>query len=216
MRSTRFNPYGIRFAAFAPGNTPDYTFRALVPNHVIKLSFGVGLIETYLVGAHAHVAPLIGKWIAELAPDQAPLESGPLCDTSPHDTATSPVKNDLAVRSPGCFADRMTGPVEWSQSFDDGLFPADMAIAMSGRLPNPDNRLYLTMGGHGAPAAPAAAEADKLHAELRFLDLELKGKGRPLAPVTYWTRDPHVAVPSDAYRYPDGSWEEHTAASCPP
>ncbi|GEM_PF-2839932 len=216
MGSPRLNPYGIRFAAFAPGNTPDYTFRALAPHGVIKLSVGVGLLETYLVGTSARVSPLIAKWVAQLAPDQPVLWGGRLCDTSPHDTPASPVRNDLAVRSPGCFSGRLRGPVEWSQSFDDAVFPPDMAIHELRRLSNPADRLYLTMGGHAAPAAPASAEADKLHAELRFFRLELKGRGRALPPVTYWTRDPAVAVPEGAYAYPEGSWAKHTAPTWPP
>ena len=40
---------------------------ALVQNAVVKLSYGVGLLETYLVGAHAHVSPLLAKWIATAA-----------------------------------------------------------------------------------------------------------------------------------------------------
>ena len=45
------NPYGISFRALEPGNTPDLVFSALVPNSVLKLSFGVGLIGTYLGGS---------------------------------------------------------------------------------------------------------------------------------------------------------------------
>jgi poly(3-hydroxybutyrate) depolymerase len=51
------DPYGISFRALEPGNTPDVTFNALVPNQVVKLSYGVGLIETYLVGSSARIAP---------------------------------------------------------------------------------------------------------------------------------------------------------------
>ncbi|MFL5885615.1 MAG: alpha/beta hydrolase, partial [Thermoleophilaceae bacterium] len=36
------DPYGISFRAIEPGNTPDLTFQALVPNSVVKLSFGLG------------------------------------------------------------------------------------------------------------------------------------------------------------------------------
>ena len=45
------NPYGITFRALEPGNTPDLVFEALVPNSVLKLSFGVGLIGTYFGGS---------------------------------------------------------------------------------------------------------------------------------------------------------------------
>jgi predicted acyl esterase len=77
--------------------------------------------------------------------------------------------------------------------------------------------LYLTMGGHAAPAAPAAAEQDKLARQLQFLD-HVFGIGRtPLPPhVVFWTRDPNVMVPSSSYQYPDGSWYRQTAKAWPP
>jgi hypothetical protein len=97
------NPYGVSFRALEPGNTPDVTFNALVPNQVVKLSFGVGLIETYLVGSSARIAPVVDRWIATAAADvpQA-YGSGNLCDLSAHDTATSTMQQDLAWRSVGC------------------------------------------------------------------------------------------------------------------
>src|SRR3954454_6243536 len=106
------NPYGIRFRALEPGNTPDYIAHALVPNGVTKLSVGVGLIETYLVGAHAHMSPLLPKWIGTSSADQLYATGARLCETEPHDTATSSTLADLAVRSVGCFAKRMTPPVQ--------------------------------------------------------------------------------------------------------
>src|SRR5439155_22866182 len=63
------DPYGVSFRALEPGNTPDVTFQALVPNSVVKLSFGVGLIETYLVGSTARIAPAVDKWIATTTAD---------------------------------------------------------------------------------------------------------------------------------------------------
>src|SRR6476660_3159420 len=72
------NPYGIRFRVLEPGNTPDYIYNALAPHGVLKLSVGVGLVETYLVGAHAHVSPLIAKWIAALATPKPDLAGGDL------------------------------------------------------------------------------------------------------------------------------------------
>ena len=59
----------------------------------------------------------------------------------------------------------------WAQAFDDGLFAPDMAISMWRRAPNrSQHRLYLSMGGHAAPAADPAVEQDKLDAQMRFLD----------------------------------------------
>jgi ABC-2 type transport system ATP-binding protein len=210
------NPYRINFRALEPGNTPDYTYKALAPSNVLKLSVGVGLLETYLIGAHAHVAPLIAKWVAALASQQPSLAGGAVCEHAEHDTPTSTTKEDLAVRSPGCFASRMTAPSLWAQAFDDPVFPPDMAISMWRRMPNPGNRLYLDMGGHAEPAAPDAVEADKLREQRAFLDHYLKGRQLHAPKVVYWTRDPALQVPSDAYRYPDGSWARHTSGSWPP
>jgi hypothetical protein len=210
------NPYGIRFRALAPGNTPDYIYKALVPNGVVKLSIGVGLVETYLVGAHAQVSPLISKWVAALASQQPSLAGGDLCEHAQHDTLASTTKQDLAVRSPGCFAGRMTPPSLWAQAFDDTIFPPEMAISMWKRMSHPGNQLYLSMGGHAAPAAPAAVEKDKLQAQLEFLNHYLRGRPLDAPEVVYWTRDPNVQVPSDSYKYPDGAWARHTAPTWPP
>jgi hypothetical protein len=211
------NPYGIRFRALEPGNTPDYVADALIPNGVVKLSFGVGLIETYYQGAHAHVSPLLDKWIATAAADGARPQGADVCATEPHDTPTSSTLADLAVRSVGCFARRMTPPVHWAQAFDDGLFTPDMAIAMWRRMPHrAENRLYLSMGGHAAPSAPDVVEADKLRDQLAFLDHALRGRPLRLPPVTYWVRDPRVQVPADAYKYPADAFLRRTARSWPP
>src|ERR1700694_414281 len=39
-----YNPYGISFKVLEPANTPDYIFQAIVPNDVVKLSFGAGIL----------------------------------------------------------------------------------------------------------------------------------------------------------------------------
>jgi predicted acyl esterase len=210
------NPYGIRFQALEPANTPSFVYRALVPNGVVKLSIGVGLVETYLVGAHAHVSPLIAKWVAALASEQPDVVGGKLCEHRAYDTATSTTKEDLAVRSPGCLLGRMTPPSLWAQAFDDTIFPPEMAVSMWRRMPNPGNRLYLDMGGHAAPTAPDVVERDKLREQLAFFDHYLRGKPLDAPRVVYWTRDPAVQVPSDSYEYPDGAWTRHASSSWPP
>jgi predicted acyl esterase len=211
------NPYGLRFRALEPGNTPERVFEALVPNQVVKLSFGVGLLETYAVGASAHVAPIVGKWIATAAADQPALYGGDVCDASVHDVVGSTTKADLAWRSVGCFADRMGLPWHWAQALDDGLFPPEMAISMWQRAPGRSgHRLYLSMGGHGAPSADPSVEEDKLQVQLAFLDAVLRGKAPPGPPIVYWTRDPGVSVPSDAFRWPKSAWYRQTADRWPP
>jgi predicted acyl esterase len=211
------NPDGIHFTVLEPGNTPDYVADALVPNGVVKLSFGAGLIATYGGGAHAHVSPLFGKWFGTVGGDALYAQGTNRCDTTAHDTLTGTTLADLAFRSVGCFADRVTPPVLWAQSFDDGLFPADMAVEMWRRLPDQaDNRLYLGMGGHAAPAADAGVEQDRLAEQLAFFDHFMKGTPLDLPRVTYWTRDPAVKVPADAYEYPPRAWTRQTASDWPP
>jgi ABC-2 type transport system ATP-binding protein len=212
------DPYGISFRALEPGNTPDLVFNALVPNQVVKLSFGVGLIETYLVGSSARIAPVVDKWIATTTADEPQgYGSGNLCDFSTHDTATSTMQADLGWRSVGCQPGRLGLPWVWAQAFDDGLFPPDMAISMWNRAPNrSQHRLYLSMGGHAAPAAAAAVEQDRLATQMRFLDAVMQGRSLPKPNVVYWTRDPAVAVPADSYAYPPGAWYRQTADTWPP
>ena len=213
------NPYGISFRALEPGNTPDLVFQALVPNSVLKLSFGVGLVATYLGGSTSgRIAPVVDKWIATAAADEPQLYgSGDLCDRSTHDTATSTMQQDLAWRSVGCQPERLGLPWLWAQAFDDGLFTPDMAISMWRRAPNPaQHRLYLSMGGHAAPAADQAVEQDKLDTQRRFLDAVMQGRALPRPNVVYWTRDPTVEVPADSYAYPPDAWYRQTADSWPP
>lgn len=211
------NPYGIGFVALEPGNTPDYVSQALVPNGVVKLSVGVGLIETYAIGAQAQVTPLMGKWFATILADQLYAEGSNRCDTTAHDTFGGTTLADLAVRSIGCHAKRMTPPVLWAQAFDDAVFPSTMAISMWRRMPDHRaNRLYLSMGGHAAPSALPAVERDKLRVQLAYFDHYLKGAPLRIPRVIYWIRDPAVKVPADAFRYPAKAWLRRTATRWPP
>ncbi len=211
------NPYGIRFRALTPGNTPDLTFQALIQNQVVKLSFGLGLIQTYLVGSRARISPLVDKWIAVAGADVPGLAgSGDDCVPAAHDSATTTMKADLAVRSPGCYLDAMTAPSAWAQAFDDLLFTPDMAISMWRHMPSRRNRLYLSMGGHGAPSATRLVERDKLRWQRRFLDRILRGRDSRARRVVYWARDPRVAVPTDAYRYTKRAWRRRATTTWPP
>ena len=211
------NPYGVHFRVLLPGHTPDITFNALVPNQVVKLSFGVGLLETYFVGGQGRVAPIVNKWIATAGADQPGAYGGATCDASGHDQSGSSMRADLAARSVGCFAERMTLPTLWVQAFDDGLFPAEMAISMWRRMPHrSQNRLYLAMGGHAAPTAQQAVQDHILADQFAFLDQHVLGRPANIPPVTYWTRDPAVAVAPDSYRYPLRAWYLQTAGGWPP
>jgi predicted acyl esterase len=213
------NPYGISFAALLPGNTPDLVFDALVPNGVVKLSVGAGLVATYGQGPKYRVSPLLGKWIATSAADEPALfgDATEPCALDPHDTATSTMRADLAWRSVGCQPGRMALPWLWAQAFDDEVFPAQMAINLQRAAPNRSSHpLYLSMGGHTAPAAAQKVEDDKFAAQLAFVDHVLRGAKLRNPPVVYWTRDPRVAVPGSSYRYPDTAWIRQTAAAWPP
>ena len=207
------NPYGIRFKAMTPGNTPDVVFNALIPNQVVKLSFGVGLLGTYFGGARGRVAPQVDRWIATAAVDQPALYGGELCDYQGHGAPTSTMRQDLAARSAGCLLDRMTPPSHWAQSFDDTLFTADMAISMWRRMPaGTANRLYLSMGGHGAPSALRSIEKAKLDEQLAFMDHHLRGRPLGGTRVVYWTRDPAVPATSGSFAYRDAAWIGPTGA----
>ncbi|MEA2273233.1 MAG: type transport system ATP-binding protein, partial [Solirubrobacteraceae bacterium] len=217
------NPYGISFRAVEPGNTPDKTFEALVPHGVLKLSFGAGLLQTYLRGGsgletHGRVAPRVLRWIATGTADLPSLYGGGnVCDSTGHDAPGSSIKADLAWRSVGCHPDRMALPWLWAQAFDDELFPADMALALWRDAPGRSrHRLYLSMGGHGAPSATGTVEEEKVQRQLAFMDAVRKGRRLPGPAVVYWTRDPRVPVPGDAYRYPPGAWMRQEATRWPP
>jgi ABC-2 type transport system ATP-binding protein len=208
------NPYGIRFAALEPGNTPDRVFEALVDHDVVKLSFGVGLLETYFVGAGpTKVSPQVDGWIATAAADRPELYGGEICDTS-----GGTMRADLAVRSIGCMADRMTLPTYWMQAFDDGLFPAQMATSLFDRSfgAEPRSRLYLSMGGHAAPAAPRAVEDEKTALQIAWFDHVLRGAPFKEPRVVYWSRDTSVAVPSGTTAWPEAAWKRHVSPVWPP
>ena len=72
-----------------------------------------------------------------------------------------------------------------------GYSRPDMSISMYSRAPNRDeHRLYLSMGGHAAPAADQLVEQDRFDTQRRFMDAVMQGKSLPGPKVVYWTRDP--------------------------
>jgi len=211
------NPYAIRFAALQPGNTPDRVFEALIDRDVVKLSFGVALLGLYYSSTQGRVAPIVDSWLARAGADQPALYgTGDVCDATGHDTTGSSMRADLAARSMGCRLERMTPPTLWMQAFDDTLFPVAMAVRAMAGMKHPANRLYLSMGGHGAPSAPDAVEAEKTRIQLDDLDAVLGGRKPDLPPVVYWSRDPRVAVPAGTPKYPDAAWVRRTARAWPP
>jgi len=127
------------------------------------------------------------------------------------------MKADLAARSVGCMLARVRAPALWTQAFDDGLFPPEMAIRAWRRLPRrSDDRLILWMAGHGAPAALESVHRRAFRAQLAFLNHALRGRPLRLPRVLYWTRDPRVAVPSDSYAYEPKAWLARRSPRWPP
>jgi hypothetical protein len=210
------NPHGIRFAALQPGNTPDRVFEALVDRDIVKLSFGVALIALYQSSTRGRVAPIVDKWIATAGADVPGGYGGDVCDATGHDGVGSTMKADLAARSFGCRLDRWTPPVQWSQAFDDTLFPADMATRSVRAHADGADHLYLSMGGHGAPGSDAAVEFDRLAHQLAWLEHVRDGAPYDQPPVVYWLRDPAVAVEHASVHYPPGAWVRRTAEAWPP
>ncbi|HVL96712.1 MAG TPA: CocE/NonD family hydrolase [Solirubrobacteraceae bacterium] len=212
------NAHGFRFAALQPGNTADRVFDALVEHDVVKLSFGLGLAQTYFAGTGGDVAPQVGRWIATAAVDRPELYGGDVCDASGHDTPAATMRADLAARSIGCRPEALTAPAYWMQAFDDELFPATMAVAMWNAVleREPRSRLYLSMGGHAAPAAPAAVEREKTELRLDWLDHVLQGSEFRQPRVVYWSRDVAVPVPAGTRVWPARAWVRRGASRWPP
>jgi ABC-2 type transport system ATP-binding protein len=210
------NPYGIRFISLQPGNTPDRTFEALVDRDMVKLSFGLALVALYQTSTQGKVSPIVDKWIATTAADSPLLYDGDVCDLSGHDEVGSTMRSDLAARSFGCRLGEWTPPVQWSQAFDDTLFPVDMATRSMRVHAGASDRLYLSSGGHGAPGSDPGLESDRLAHQLAWLAHVRDGAPLDQPPVVYWLRDPDVKVEYGTRQYPPGAWVRRTAQAWPP
>jgi ABC-2 type transport system ATP-binding protein len=214
-RDRDLNPKRLRFAALMPSSTPDKVFDALIEHQVVKLSFGLAL--TALYSTSARPAPQVDRWIATAAADQpAAYGAGGICDTAGHDTATSPIKADLAWRSMGCRPKRLGLPTFWLQQFDDGLFPVHMAVRTMRVRRHRFDRLTLGTGGHAAPTAAKANAADALRRQIAWLGAVLHHRRPPGPRVVYYARDPAVAVPYAVPQWPDKAWVRRTARRWPP
>ena len=171
-------------------------------------------MQTYFAGAGpTKVSPQVDGWIATAAADRPELYGGELCDTD-GDT----MRADLAARSIGCMAQRMNLPAYWMQAFDDELFPAQMATSMFDRSFGsvPQSRLYLSMGGHGAPAAPKAVEQEKTDLQIKWFDHVLRGAPFKAPQVVYWARDTATEVEAPIKAWPDAAWTRRTSPQWPP
>jgi predicted acyl esterase len=174
------NPYGIDIDAIGPAHTFYGLYRSLAPNECVKESFGLGLLAGYY-GSGAVVDPyLTGRWTAALVSGEQALKDG--------------IKPEMALRSPEEYARDLRGlPSFWVQAFDDLLFPADEAVKAlnDGAV----DRLWLSWGGHAAPATNVNANeiAAREHTWDLWFDRFLKEKdnGVERGPrVTFWFHDP--------------------------
>ena len=209
------NPYGISFRALEPGNTPDLVFEALVPNSVLKLSFGVGLIGTYFGGStQGKLAPVVDKWLATAAADAPQLYgSGDLCDRSTHDTATSTMQQDLAWRSVGC----QPGAPRAALALGAGIRRRPVH-ARHGDLdvaPRAEPRASIASISRWAatPRRRRTSRSSRTSSTRNAASSMRSCRGTPMPgpSVVYWTRDPAVEVPADSYAYPAGAWRRQTA-----
>ena len=101
----------------------------------------------------------------------------------------------------------MTQPTFWIQSFDDPLFPIDQAVLMHRLQASPDNKLYLSWGGHFAPAQPDY-EAKFREAQIyRWMQRWLQNDHNGIdtePPVTWWSLAPnrHDIIPHASPTWP--------------
>ncbi len=174
------NPYGIDIDAIGPGHTFYGLYRSLAPKECVKESFGLGLLAGYY-GSGAIVDPyLTSRWTAALASGEPALKDS--------------IKPEMRLRSPETYARSLKhAPSFWVQAFDDLLFPADEAVEAleDGAI----DRLWLSWGGHAAPASNVSEK--ELRARERtwelWFDHYLKGKPNEAERgpnVTFWFHDP--------------------------
>ena len=214
------NPYGISFRALEPGNTPDLVFEALVPNSVLKLSFGVGLIGTYFGGSTSgKIAPGGGQVDRHRGRRRA---------------------SALRVRGPLRPIDSRHGDrARCSRT----LHGARSAVSPSASgCPGSGHRHSMTASSRptwrsrcGAARRTATSigftcrwvatprlrrtkpvEQDRLDTQRRFLDAAMQGKALPKPSVVDWTRDPDGRGPGRLLRVPGGRVAPATADSWPP
>lgn len=197
------DPYGIDIDAIGPAHTFYGIHRALAPDGCTKQSFGLALLGGYY-GSGAIVDPYFsGRWTAALAANEP----------ASHDT----IKDEMELRSPETYAGSLGRvPSFWAQAFDDLLFPADEAIEAfhDGAL----DRLWLSWGGHAAPASNV--DGSELVTRERmwhlWFDRFLKGErnGIDRGPrITYWFHDPDT--PDMQHRATSDTWPPRDTRATP-
>ena len=172
-----------RLKVLAPGHTFSGLAESLKPNGCIKFSIDTVILSAAYLAMGARTDPvLVSRWANY-------LETGAEVP-NPQDGKLP--SQEFEVRSPRNYTSQLTQPSLWVQAFDDSLFPVDQAVLMFNKMPNPNNHLYLSWGGHFAPNPPAY-ETDYRETEIQhWMGRWLRGdaNGIDAEPrVTYWYLD---------------------------
>lgn len=162
-----------RIDVIGPGHTFLDLEESLKPNGCAKASVdAVVLAASYLAQRARPRMDLIARWSVFVATGLMAAET----------------RADWKVRSPRVHADQISQPSLSVQAFDDPLFPADHALVLDELQDNPENKLWLSWGGHFAPPAPAyeaEAREDAWHRWMQHWLQEPNGADREPR-VTWW------------------------------
>ncbi|HEY8740153.1 MAG TPA: CocE/NonD family hydrolase [Candidatus Dormibacteraeota bacterium] len=172
-----------RLKVLAPGHTFSGLAESLKPNGCIKFSVDVVILSAAYLAMGARTDPnLVSRWTTYL---QTGAEiANPLDGKLP--------SQEFEARSPRNYTAQLTQPSMWVQAFDDTLFPVDQAVLMYQRMPNANNHLYLSWGGHFAPNPPAYETTYRETQIQRWMGRWLRGDPNGIdtePPVTYWYLD---------------------------
>jgi ABC-2 type transport system ATP-binding protein len=163
-----------RVEAIQPGSTFSGLEEALYENGCLKLTTDLTIMTAAYYAQGARLDPRIsGTWSA------AALTG----------VGMDGIREEMEVRSPRNYADRIDQPTLWVQQFDDPLFPVHHGVLMDDLLPNPHNRLWLTWGGHFATTDISGELPAREDAKLGWMQRWLQGRSTPhlAGPrVTWW------------------------------
>lgn len=183
-----------RVDAIAPGMTFSGLYESLFHNDCLKLTTDATIMTAAYYAQQARLDPRIsGLWAAAAL-------SGVGMDQ---------VREEMEVRSPRVYADRIDQPTLFVQMFDDPLFPADHGVLMDELLSHPSNRLWLSWGGHFSTNDVSSELPSRDAALLDWMRWWLQGDeaAAPTGPrVTWWAlsaeRDGYVRRDSPTWPPP--------------
>ena len=163
-----------RIDAIAPGQTFSGLYESLFVNGCLKTTTDATIMLLAYYAQRARLDPTIsGSWSAYALTGQP--ESA---------------REQMEVRSPRNYVDRIGEPSLWVQAFDDPLFPGDHAVRMDRLMDHPENRLWLSWGGHFATTDVSDEIGPRENALLGWMQhwLTGAGAGEPALPrVTWWS-----------------------------